>query len=713
MPSYTHDVGRSTPVHTRDRHPPPIHSLLKNYGKKKLLYDPNGLTCDFCGQKGHTFSFCNGRDSEPTVDQFCPWTQALLDSPRTELSEYSGLSLKEAMTKFLELGDSLNKDNPYAFTNDPVFALRANAGYWKALGTIKQPLSWICYGVPDRYICEPPHFEHPNWANIDEVLQDNPNWLDNFLDTELQVGHLLEVDESFPSLIHPIGVTKRLRPDGSVKFRKLDDTRVANAYKASMAHKFETIFSLPSLLQPGDKVWWLDLTDFYYQIPLHPDALPYACFTYKKRYFCSRVLLMGQKPATFWVSKITRPVVAFLRALGIRVTNYIDDWFGAGKAEFANEEREFVFAVLKRLGFKINYNKSANGVHDEGVHLGFLVDAKLERITLTEDKRTKTSFNVEQLVSDHHTYGFTTHETLRSVVGQCSSLSAACPQINVFLRSAYKYMDPHAYELAHVRLSRDCLDDLLDCSDYILNCKGAYFSDVIPDGTLQLDAGETGYGGTYSTVSPNRLYNYAFPLESSLVGSNSTKRELLCVEKIFALIGPSAKNSTVELLLDSAASVRILLKGGSKHLDLNEHARHILDLALHFIIRLLPKWINRELNKVADRLSKIWADFHLEAVSPWTTLLASMRFGNLPITCLKVGSLPHFFRRRERFKKLRTPLLLLHPRWEGQIWWPQLLSQRVDFLDVGSFEHVYSQLSEGLRNCHPKPSWLFQLSLLH
>jgi hypothetical protein len=78
-------------------------------------------------------------------------------------------------------------------------------------------------------------------------------------------------------------------------------------------------------------------------------------------------------------------------------------------------------------------------------------------------------------------------------------------------------------------------------------------------------------------------------------------------------------------------------------LELNDHTRHILDLASQLNIRLLPKWIDRKQNKVADRLSKIWADFHLETTSPWTTLLASVRFGDLPLTC---DSLPHLFRRR-------------------------------------------------------------------
>ena len=84
-------------------------------------------------------------------------------------------------------------------------------------------------------------------------------------------------------------------------------------------------------------------------------------------------------------------------------------------------------------------------MHDEGVHLGFLVDAKNERITLTDDKRQETSLNVTQLVSDHCTYGFTTHVDIAVCVhvGQCNSLSTACPQISVFLRSAYIYTDPH------------------------------------------------------------------------------------------------------------------------------------------------------------------------------------------------------------------------------------------------------------------------------
>ena len=48
--------------------------------KKKLLYDVNGLSCSFCKQQGHAYHFCVGRESIPTPEQRCDWTQGLIDS---------------------------------------------------------------------------------------------------------------------------------------------------------------------------------------------------------------------------------------------------------------------------------------------------------------------------------------------------------------------------------------------------------------------------------------------------------------------------------------------------------------------------------------------------------------------------------------------------------------------------------------------------------
>lgn len=699
-------------LHTRTKNPEPLGSILGNSGGKKLLYNATGMECTFCRQKGHLYHFCAGRESVPTPSQRCAWTDSALSADKTDLSLYDDMSLETALSTFLELGNKLNQGNPYSDSTKPVHRLRSRLGWWLALGAGLQPLSWICYGVPLRFYTEPPHYEHPNWSGIDDVLVDNPDWLHGELDKQVQLERLFIVDENFPAIVHPIGVTKRERLDGSVKYRKLDDARLANAFEASMAHKFETIYSIPSLVQPGDKVWWLDLTDFYYQIPLHPDAWRYTCFCYDSIYYCSHVLLMGQKPATFWCTKITRPVLRFFRYLTIRCSSYIDDWFGAGNAARVETERRFVFTVLEKLGFIINKDKSATACHDQGVHLGFTVDATHQKLSIPDKKIDSTVLMIQQLVASHDEVGYTTHETLRKVVGTCSSLHPACRQINVFLRSSHKFMNTHAAKQTHVSLSKSCLSDLLDGAEYLARCDGFLFSDTAPEFDYKLDAGETGYGGTFVNLHNNTEVRYQLPLPEHVVGSSSTKRELFGADVIFSSSAQAARNTTVHLHMDSAPSIQILLRGGSKIPDLNTHAKNIIETAQRFNIRLLPIWVNRENNTVADELSKVWASFHTEKISPYLVLHASMIHGNIPLTCKKVGELPHFFNVRARYKKRRTRLLLLHPVWEAQIWWPHLVNQRSHFFEAGDFSTVFPELSSRIRHVEPKPTWRFQVSLL-
>jgi hypothetical protein len=62
-----------------------------------------------------------------------------------------------------------------------------------------------------------------------------------------------------------------------------------------------------------------------------------------------------------------------------------------------------------------------------------------------------------------------------------------------------------------------------------------------------------------------------------------------------------------------------------------------------------------------------------------------------------------------RFKKRRIQLLLLHPVWEAQMWWPHITTQRRKFINVGTFAQVFTNLSVGLRTQNQKPSWRFQI----
>ena len=323
-----------------------------------MLYDARPRPqCSFCKQIGHSYFYCLGRESEPDPSQQCVWTNDLLHSDKYIFpapNTPDPVDLDHFFDLFHATGTQFNKGNPYADSPDPVFRLRSRLGFWKALGANKQVLSWLSYGVKNRFFATPPRMEHSNWPDLEKVLKEspNPNWLTEELDRNLKLERLFLVEEHVPAVVHPIGVQVSTKLDGSVKFRKLDDARLCNAHEASMAHKFETLDDCASFIDAGDDLWGIDLTDFYYQIPLHPSSQPFACFTPDgSTYYCSRVLLMGMKPATFWVTKINRPVVAFFRSLKVKCSNYIDDWLGADHPDRAEAARLFMFKVLEALAW--------------------------------------------------------------------------------------------------------------------------------------------------------------------------------------------------------------------------------------------------------------------------------------------------------------------------------------------------------------------------
>ena len=125
------------PVKTPRLSQPSLKKVLQSNPdfKKKLLYDVNAHPCcAFCRQKGHSYYFCAGRESEPTVEQKCSWTEELINSQSLAPMLPAFADLDDALRWFEVEGTKLNNDNPFKDSRDPVFKLRSRLGFWKLLG---------------------------------------------------------------------------------------------------------------------------------------------------------------------------------------------------------------------------------------------------------------------------------------------------------------------------------------------------------------------------------------------------------------------------------------------------------------------------------------------------------------------------------------------------------------------------------------------------
>ena len=142
----------------------------------------------------------------------------------------------------------------------------------------------------------------------------------------------------------------------------------------------------------------LDLKDAYFIIPVAEHHQKNLSFQWKERCFH---FIFGLSTAPWAFTKVTRPVVQFLRYGGVRMVIYLDDMlFLDQKEENLPETRNLVLDLLESLGFLINYNKSEPSPIQTISFLGFIIDSQEMMIKLPPDKVDTTVKEAKNFPAD-------------------------------------------------------------------------------------------------------------------------------------------------------------------------------------------------------------------------------------------------------------------------------------------------------------------------
>lgn len=696
----------------------PLHQLLKKRGynlKDKLLYDTTGIKCGFCHQIGHSTHACMLRETVPDIRHRSPYVDKLMDSDKIQTATYQGLSLEEAKRKLFELGSALNANNPWKDSTNPRHAIRAKLGFWKAIGANKQVISWHGYGLPaNRFQITPDPVDHHNPASYAA----NTEWATQEINRQIAVDRYQDVDPSFPIVIHPTDVKEIVKPDGTIKRRRVDVAIWANAHQASHQHKMETAKSLSTIVRPNSHSYVVDLKDCYYQYNLAPEARPYACFRNGTRLLSSKVLLMGMKPASMWVSKSNAPILQFFRALELACSAFIDDWFGSDNIHKAEYSRQFMMYILALLGLTINTVKSSSCPSPTTLYIGFDCDTVNRIWKVPAHKILLTLSMINTMLHNHVNRRPATVATLRTLIGKLASFTIAIPTIQLWLMHAHKQNNQNLKPSDLILISNDTAQDLQDIITVLNTRNGNHFSHSSPNFVLAVDAGETGIGCLFS--APNQIASqHADPLPTSEIGTSSTRRELIAANTYLRLHGPEMASkatqlnpATVKLNMDSQPGIKAIIKGHSSTPAINE-ALKILETTRHtFNLRLHPNWIPRDKNKIPDNNSKIWASTKTLTLRHSTLVFLANHFGtHTTLIFPEYGTLPWFFRQRESFINKNPPTILIHPIWPKQTWWPALLRLSSQSVMLGTYDQ-FDYLMNERQSTSTMPNWNFAASFL-
>ena len=209
---------------------------------------------------------------------------------------------------------------------------------------------------------------------------------------------------SAPSIINPMSFVSKTLEDGSQKVRPvIDMSRRVNLAIPDYPVKLQDLDWFEPMFEQGQFATIFDLRGMFHQLKLHPKArelfgfqLPHPSKP-EMEYFTFEVLQFGCKPAVFYMDRLMKPVMNYLRGLGLKIGLYIDDGMLVNLDRQVLElETKLTMAVLNMAGWEINWEKTQLIPQQIVQYQGFLIDFQQGKYFYPEQKLEK----VNQLAID-------------------------------------------------------------------------------------------------------------------------------------------------------------------------------------------------------------------------------------------------------------------------------------------------------------------------
>uniref|UniRef100_A0A914YX61 Reverse transcriptase domain-containing protein n=1 Tax=Panagrolaimus superbus TaxID=310955 RepID=A0A914YX61_9BILA len=188
----------------------------------------------------------------------------------------------------------------------------------------------------------------------------------------LEKRAIFEIKASEAVWISPIFLVPK--KDGGQ--RPVINLKALNLMLRSKHFKMENLLLVKDLLSPGAFMAKLDMQDAYFGIPIKNSSRKYLAFEVDGITYAFRALPFGLATAPRVYTKVIKPVASFLRARGIRLIVYLDDWlFIAETAEQLAEDLRLSTALFKALGLIVNEQKSQLTPVQQIEFLGLNIDS--------------------------------------------------------------------------------------------------------------------------------------------------------------------------------------------------------------------------------------------------------------------------------------------------------------------------------------------------
>ena len=298
------------------------------------------------------------------------------------------------------------------------------------------------YVIP--FVESPPAYEE---ANNKSAMQDMPFVIQAV--AELQKRGVIEFRDEKPLCVSPLTVSKKFGRDGITKNRLCwDGSRCVNLYvkeqKVVLSHLRRSL----EITREGDFQVTYDLKAAYHHVRIHPSQTKYLGAAIPKpdggkQYFVFLYLPFGLSSAVHCLTKLFKPVNAYIHEKGIRHSIYLDDGRIVAETKCkAEDQRTFVYKVLKSSGWILEVEKSDKDgdANQSKEYLGFIIDTASMTVRLQEAKKQRILQQVSETIS-HGSKSFPAKELAGTIGKIVATEPALGPIVVIAARASYAVLE--------------------------------------------------------------------------------------------------------------------------------------------------------------------------------------------------------------------------------------------------------------------------------
>jgi len=477
------------------------------------------------------------------------------------------------------------------------------------------------FAIP--FITLPGAYEEDNNASA----RNNPEVVRQQIEEMISKGIVRRVATK-PKCISPLGLVTKQLDNGQLKHRLIfDASRWVNNFIIDQHVKLTGLLECLELTEKGDCQIIFDLVSAYYHIKI---AEQHRCFLGAKFSFGNEIvyfeychLPFGLKCAVHVITKIWKPVLAYLHRHGVRSSIYIDDGRILTTPDKALQVHQYAFEVIQKAGWCIEEAKSTPVGQASHVakYLGFIIDTK-ELTVMAEEKKiqeledmldpAKCSWDVKTLaqmlgktVSLIPSHGWlarictrTGYKLLEQHVDSFgwkgSLIVDECFQNEqLFLKENLWYFNGRDFPTQLAKIRVDGLLENPQCSrEYTARNHGVY--EIIRSDASQFKA-------AVKWLQNDKEMSVAFTLNTWERLQSSGYRELLCIQK--ALLHWKHENLVKKHMIywctDSQNVLSFLAKGSSKQ-HIQKLVFEICQLAHAMQLQIEPVHLFRDDIRIQD-----------------------------------------------------------------------------------------------------------------